>query len=162
MVTATLPWTTTAVAALDLELAVMSDVTPTEGVAGELVYFHAAHGPVTIDVWSGPGQDLAGWRARLVNRKPRHGPETASTLCGRPALRQESAAAEETATGSYRAPSGDIGHLAHRVPPQVHVALAGTTTSGAPLLVVWSVAADARDALRGDEAHFFAALRCTR
>ncbi len=106
-------WRTMTIAPLALELDVLDSATADQGTADQLAYFSASVGGVHVNVWSGPGQDLAGWRARLVNRTPQPGAEEATTLCGRPAVKQEATLAPERATGAYRAPSGDIGHLAH-------------------------------------------------
>jgi len=156
----TLPWRPHAIDALAVELASIDGVAPSTGVAGEITYWQVEHDPVVVGAWAGPGQDLAGWRARLVNRAPRFGDPEAATVCGRPARRQEAAIAAERATGLIAGSGTVAGHLEHRVPAQVQVALATTLADGRPLLIVWVVRADARDPLRGDEAHFLSSIRC--
>jgi hypothetical protein len=149
-----------AVRSLGIELDVMEGATSQEGTAGDLRYFSASADGVYVNAWSGPGQDLAGWRARLVNREPQTGPEQLTTLCGRPAMRQEATLGKDLATGVFRGSGGAIGHIEHQVSPQVQIAIAGTVAGGAPLLVVWTVGVDVRDAQRANEDHFFTSIRC--
>ncbi|MEZ4401332.1 MAG: hypothetical protein R3B06_15000 [Kofleriaceae bacterium] len=130
------------------------------GAAGEIQFAKGRVGAAFVNAWAGAGQDLDGWQARLVNRGPVLGPASDVSLCGRPARRQEAALTAASATGIRRTPSGELGHIEHRMAPQIAVAVAGTTAEGDPLLVTWTIDADQRQAARPDEERFFASLAC--
>ena len=160
MANPTLRWLPHTSELLGLLLDLPAGAKPEEGAAGELSYLLAGTGDVRVGAWIGPGQELSAWRARLVNRKPQMTAEVGATLCGRPARRQEAALQPERATGIVPDSAGSVGHLEHRVPAQVEVAVAGTLPNGTQVLIAWTVAADRRDSYRTDEAHFIASIRC--
>jgi hypothetical protein len=117
-------------------------------------------GPVTVAMWSGKDITLAWWRGRFGGRRAKIDPETTITVCGRPGLRQEVFVEDDRATGAFRGSDDAIGHLEHRVPARAHIAIAGTTSTNTPFVVTWVVPVDRREALRADEAHFLASIRC--
>jgi hypothetical protein len=156
----TLQWQPHTSELLGLSLDLPAGAKAEEGSAGELRYLLARSGDVRVGAWIGPGQDLSGWRARLVNREPRVTIESAATLCGRPARRQEAALSPEQATGATRDSAGSLREVEHRVPAQVEVAVAGSLANGTAVLVAWTVVSDRRDAHRADEEHFIASIRC--
>lgn len=156
-------WRTHSIEKLGISFDVVEGAEVREGQAGELAYLQQdlQHDkPVAIAMWSGKDTTLAWWRGRFGGRRAVLGPETVTTICGRPGARQEVSVPEERATGAFRGSDGRIGHIPHRVPPQVHVAVAGTTPTGTPFVVTWVVDAGQRDALRADEDHFLASIRC--
>jgi hypothetical protein len=109
----------------------------------------------------GPAITLAWWRASVGAALP-FGPERAVTVCGRPGARQEVSAPADVATGLVPDPGGSgFGHIEQRTPARIHVAVAGTTARGTPFVATWTVDAERRDALRADEDHFFASIRCS-
>ena len=164
MASKTLSWhghtPTIAGKAAEISFDVIDGVAVAEGDIGSFHYVSQTRAPVQIDVWIGPDMSLAWWRGRFGSRSPTLGPESAVTLCGRPATRQEVSVPAQQATGVVQADSGEIGHLHSSTPPEVHVALAGTAASGTPFVVTWRVVAERRDSLRADEAHFLSSIRC--
>lgn len=164
MASKTLSWRshtpTIAGAATDLSLDVIDGVPVGEGDIGSFHYVSQTRPPVRIDVWIGPDVSLAWWRGRFGSRSPTLGSESAVTLCGRSGRRQEVSVPAQQATGLVPGDDGAVGHLNAATPPEVYVAFAGTTANNAPFVVAWRVAADQRDALRADEAHFLSSIRC--
>jgi hypothetical protein len=118
------------------------------------------HDAVLAAVRIGTAMNLTWWRASFGQRELAFGAESALTVCGRPATRQEVTVPAETATGLVPAPDGSIGHITNETPTEIHVAVAGTTTAGTPFIATWVVVADRRAARRADEDHFFASIRC--
>jgi hypothetical protein len=132
----------------------------TEGGNGDLYYVIQNHGPIQLGIRGGKVVSLTWWRDNFGRRAVAFGPETAVTVCGRPARRQEASVPEERATGSFRGSDGKIGHMDHRVPPTIQVAIAGTTAAGVPFVAFWVVKPTQRAAMRADEDHFLASIRC--
>lgn len=130
-----------------------------EGDAAGFHYVSQAHPPVQLDLWLGPDISLAWWRGRFGSRNAVIGPETSFAVCGRAARRQEVSVSDQRATGLVPG-SGGLGHVEDATPAEVHVALGATTAAGTPFVVSWRVSSGQRDALRGDETHFLASLRC--
>jgi hypothetical protein len=137
-----------------------------EGPAAEGVtepgfhYFVQTSGPAQIAARAGTGQDLASWRAIYgPPRRASFGPETPTTLCGAPAVRQEVTVEEERATGGFPDAQGRIVPVDKTDPATVHVAVSAQLR-GQPLLVVWSVHQSERAAYRDAEAHFFSSIEC--
>jgi len=163
MASQTLSWRshtpTIAGAAADLSLDVVDGIPVGEGDIGSFHYVSQTRPPIQLDLWIGADISLAWWRGRFGSRSPTLGPESAITLCGRSAARQEVSVPAQQATGLMPGDAG-LGHMHVSTPPEVHIALAGTTASRAPFVVAWRVAADHRDALRADEAHFLSSIRC--
>lgn len=102
---------------------------------------------------------LAWWRASFGERRVVFSPESPATLCGRPAMRQETTVAAEKATGLVPSESG-IGHVEQRTPAEVYIAIAGSSAKGTAFIATWVVAESERAARRNDENHFFASIRC--
>ena len=145
---------------LGISLEIPVGVPRDEGSAGDLRYLLVQHETFQVAAWVGVNQALAAWRARLVNRNPQFATEASTTLCSRPARRQEAAVGPEEATGLVTDTSGNLGHLQHRIPAQVQVAVAGNLADGTPLLIAWTVTRDRREAYRTDEERFIGSIRC--
>lgn len=143
-----------------ISLDVVDGTSVSEGEIGSFHYVSQTSPPVQLDVWLGPDISLAWWRGRFGSRAPTMGAESTVSVCGRPGVRQEVSVPAQQATGVHRTADGSIGHMQSEMPPEVHVAIAGTTGSGTPFVVAWRVAGDRRAALRADEAHFLSSIRC--
>ncbi len=155
-----LRWRRHTIDAIGLALDINADgPAPSEGAAGGIRYLIQEHAGIKIGVWAGPGRDLQGWRDGFTPGSARLGQESAITVCGTPARRQEAQVAGQTATGVYRDPAGNLGHIDGSTPATVSVGIA-FTVRGQPVLVEWAVPAADRDRHRDAEAHFVASLAC--
>lgn len=153
-------WRKHAVAPIGIELDAVDGPVIAEAGEADFRYFVQTARPVQIAARAGKGQDLASWRR--LHGAPHHavfGPETATTLCGLPATRLEVTVEEARVTGGFANDQGEIVERDATEPPTVHVAVAAVWR-GQPLLVVWSIERDHREAYREDEARFFASVRC--
>jgi hypothetical protein len=157
----TMKWRPHAIEALGLELQVVDGPPLAEGTADGRTWLVQTSGPAQLAVRSAPGLDLEAWRAlHGPPRRASFGVVAQTSVCGREALRQEVTVEEEPpAVGSYPGEGGGIGHFEASFPRSVHVAVA-VELDGVPVIAVWSVDAERRDTLRGDEAHFFSSLSC--
>lgn len=154
-----LPWRRHAITVSGISLEVVDGPLVLEGDAADFHYISQAHGQVGLDVWLGKTITLAWWRGRFGARNAAIDSETAVAVCGRPALRQEARVPEQRATGAVLT-DGGIGHLESTTPAEVHVAIEAAAADGTPFVVSWRIEASRREALRGDEARFFASIRC--
>jgi hypothetical protein len=118
------------------------------------------HPKFHLGAFVGKDAGLASWRKAFMPSAKR-GPESAVLVCGRPGRRQEVTTAADSATGGFATPDGHIEERTSTTPARVHVAIAGTTSTGIELVVNWVVDADQRDAMRADEDHFLASITCS-
>jgi hypothetical protein len=136
-----------------------------DGEAGGVRYAmqDLADPAIRLGIWSGAGQDLAGFRGRFgPPRRFTAGREEAITLCGGsvPATRQVLAVeAAPDAVGSFPAKDGSIGHKTARF-PALHAVGVAFSWKGTGYLAAWTVPGGDRDRVAADEAHFFASIRC--
>lgn len=131
-----------------------------EGVEPGFHYFVHTAGPAQIAARTGTGQDLASLRAIYgPPRRASFGPETATTLCGAPAIRQEITVEEQPAVGGFSDARGRTVPVDKTDPATVHVAVSARV-QGQPLLVVWSVHQSLRASYRDAEEHFFSSIEC--
>lgn len=156
----TLTWRPHAVAGHGLSLDLPADAVVREADAAGFHNASLERPPITLSVWIGKDMSLAWWRGRFGGRQAAIGNEASATICGRTGAKQEVAVGEERATGFFPTGDGGIGHIYANTPAQVHVAVSTTTSAGVPFVASWVVAADQRDALRADEDHFLASIRC--
>jgi hypothetical protein len=113
-----------------------------------------------LGVWVGAGQGLASWRATF-QAVPHLGAATDTTVCGRPATRQEATFdAGPYAVGASLDPDGKVVHEATDHPAMTEVALAFTAADGTPCVATWQVETGQRASHEADAARFFAALTC--
>lgn len=153
-------WRQHTVAPIGIELDAADGPVIAEGSEADFRYFVQTVQPVRLAARIGKRQDLASWRELYgAPHRAVFGPETATTLCGLPAIRQEVVVDESRATGGFVGDKGQIVERDATEPAMVHVAEAAVLR-GQPLLVVWSVERSHREAYRDDEAHFFASVRC--
>jgi len=161
MTTGTLVWRPYTITKLGITMDVVdgSDAL-TEGGTGELYYVIQNHGSIQLGLRGGTTVSLSWWRDSFGGRSVVFGAETQVTVCGRLARRQEASVPEQRATGSFRGSDGKLGHRPHRVPPTTQIAIAGTTAGGTAFVAFWVVEPGQRAALRMDEDHFLASIRC--
>lgn len=152
-------WQPRSVAAHGITVEFVDGSPVSEGDASEQHFVLQRSEGVLAAVRIGAAMTLAWWRTNFGERRLAFSPESATTLCGRPAVRQEVTVPAETATGLVPSPSG-IGHFEQRTPAEVHVAVAGATAKGTAFVATWVVAESERAARRNDEDHFFASIRC--
>lgn len=155
----TLTWRAHAVTGAALAFDLPADARVAEADADAFHNLAATRASLTISAWIGKDMSLAWWRGRFGGTGASLGAESAATICGRAGARQEVAVPARSATGLVPQ-AGGVRQVDERTPAQVQVAVSGTTRAGVPFVVAWIVDADQRDALRADEDHFFASLRC--
>lgn len=148
---------------LDTPLGISFD-TPTaapvsQGAAGGMTYLVVTDGPIAIGAWTGGPWSLAHWQGLITAGGGQLAAPVDVTVCGQPAVQQEATSPGDAATGAVVGDDGAIGHLEHRTPARVRVVRA-FAVGGAPVIVEWAVAAEARAAWRPAEQRFFASLRC--
>jgi hypothetical protein len=108
----------------------------------------------------GPGQGLDAWRA-VFQAVPRLSPVAPTTVCGRPATRQEAAFdAGPYAVGVSQNDEGMYVHEATDHPAMTEVAVAFAAADGTPAVATWRVETAARAAHEADATRFFTALTC--
>jgi hypothetical protein len=156
----TLSWRSHTVAGHGLALDVPTDADVTEADAAGFHNVSLIRPTLELSVWIGKDMSLAWWRGRFGGRDATLGAEASATICGRPGARQEVTVAAEHASGLVPGQDGAIGHVEHDLPARIHVAVSGTTKAGVSFVASWIVEAPQRDALRADEDHFLASLRC--
>ena len=132
---------------------------PSQGVAGGMTYVVLADGPIAIGAWTGGPWSLAHWQGLVTAGGGPLAAPADVTVCGRSAVQQEATSPGDAATGAVVGDDGAIGHVEHRTPARVRVVRA-FAIGGAPVVVEWAVAAEARAAWRAAEERFFASLRC--
>lgn len=157
---ASVRWKPHTIAKHALSIDLIDGVEISEASVAEQDYVIQNHGPAQLVLRVGSAITLDWWRDQFGSRALAFQPIVATTVCGREGRRQEVTVPETRAVGSFRGSDGSIGHMSNRVGPRVHVAVAGTTTAGSPFVLAWNVDADQRDALRADEDHFLASIRC--
>jgi hypothetical protein len=148
--------------ALGLTLPVVAGFPVSAGAAGGISYAMQTTPDVALGAWWGPGRDLAAWRGFYQpSRTATFARETAVTVCGQPARRQEAALGEvEPPTGfAVGADGQNEPIIGTGSPAEVAVAVALRVGDQA-VLVEWRVRADRRAAHRAAEERFFAELRC--
>jgi hypothetical protein len=154
-----LRWRRHRLADLGLELDVLDGPEVSEGSAGATRYAIQEDRGVKLRVAAGAGGDLASWRGSYAARSPRFWRESATTLCGGLAHRQEAEVAAESATGSFAGSDGAIGHMdVNR--PAVHAVAVAFTIAGQPVLVEWVVPAADRERYRDAERRFLGSITC--
>jgi hypothetical protein len=154
-------WRRHVIAALGIRVDFFDGAEVSEGTVSGMTYSMQSKDDVTLGVWSGPGQDLAGFRARYgPPRRATFGEEQRLTVCEQSAVRQEAAVAEEeSATALIVGPDGSLGHRSTEFPALVSVGVA-LRIRDKPVLVAFTVSAAKREAHREEERHFFASIAC--
>lgn len=153
-------WRARTIAEHGMTIDFVDGIEPAEGEGGGQHFVIQRRDGAVAALRIGADMTHVWWRTNFGERKIAFGAESVVRVCGRDGKRQEVAVPAETATGIVPASNGNIGHVEERTPATVHVAVSGSTASGTPFLLIWSVPADRRDALRADEDHFFGSVRC--
>ena len=113
--------------------------------------------PVRVGAWYGPGNDLAAWRSGILSRPgATAGAETRTTVCGQPARRLEIETPDRL-PDHLTLTTGESGFAEN--PGETFVAVA-LDHHGGPVVAFYVVTTAQRSTYAGDEAHFFATIRC--
>jgi hypothetical protein len=117
-------------------------------------------GVAGVAITYGPDATLASWRSRRTSSPEaigvKFGDETAATVCGQRARRQEGSIPSQPERHADIA--NGISASSQR-PAEHEVALAFEVGSS-KILAVWGVRASERERYRIDERHFFESIRC--
>jgi len=119
-----------------------------------------SHDKIRIALWAGPGQDLATWRDRLQSiYQVSFGDEQSTTVCGRPARKQEAVVSSAGATGAVVGDSGVVGHVYQDATHETHVAVA-FTQKNTEVVLSWAVPTSEREEYKPDEDRLFDSIVC--
>jgi hypothetical protein len=150
------PWPVPAVA---LTFDVIDGVPCVEGTFQGTTYVVQTLAQVTLGIWFGPGQDLAGFRSSFSAAEPvMFGAEAEALVAGEAASRQTGrVAGGAVATGVVLQPDGTLGHVTSESRDVTHVGVAWIR-HGTPVLLRWQVETPERERWRAAEEHFLGSV----
>jgi hypothetical protein len=147
------------VPALALTFDVVDGVPCAEGTFQGVTYVVQAQAPVTLGIWFGPGQDLAGFRSSFSAGEPAtFGAEAEALVAGEAVSCQTGqVTGGAVATGLVLQPDGTLGHVTSESRDVTHVGVAWIR-HGTPVLLRWQVETSERERWRSAEEHFFGSV----
>lgn len=140
----------------------MSDVEVLSGTYESVHHVAQNTEPVQILVLYGGHISLKSWREGYGNWQISDASAVEKLkVCGVSAERQTLFQEGVWGEGGFVGPDGEIEFRSINDPDRVHVAVAFEWRK-TPVLAIWMVLADKREANRRNEEHFFASIRCTQ